>query len=187
MAKRKAMSKTLRFEVFKRDGFKCQYCGAHPPQVILQVDHIHPVAKGGSDEIGNLITSCQPCNLGKGVRSLTSAPQGMKEQTAEAQEREAQIKGFSEVMEAARQRMDREAWNVAAALEGAEEIDEFSRANLQSIRMFIKRAGYWPVLEAAEAAYGRFGISQRAFKYFCGICWGLIREIEAASATGGDL
>jgi hypothetical protein len=186
MAKRKAMSKTLRFEVFKRDGFQCQYCGANPPQVVLQVDHIHPVSKGGSDEIGNLITSCQPCNLGKGVRPLSSVTQGMKEQAKEAAEREEQIKGYAEVMEAARQRMEREAWAVAAALEGAEAIDEYSRANLQSIRMFIKRAGYWPVIEAADTAYGRFGISQRAFKYFCGICWGLIREIENASATGGD-
>ena len=57
--KRKQLSKTLRFEVFKRDSFKCQYCGKSAPEVTLEVDHIIPVAKGGSNEIFNLITSCR--------------------------------------------------------------------------------------------------------------------------------
>ena len=45
--KRKSITKSVRFEVFKRDGFKCQYCGASAPDVILEVDHIVPVAEGG--------------------------------------------------------------------------------------------------------------------------------------------
>ena len=45
---RKNLSKKLRFEVFKRDQFQCAYCGAHPPSVVLQVDHIHPVVDGGT-------------------------------------------------------------------------------------------------------------------------------------------
>lgn len=65
MAKRKAISSRVRFEVFKRDSFKCQYCGASSPDVILHVDHIKPVAKGGDNSITNLITSCESCNLGK--------------------------------------------------------------------------------------------------------------------------
>ena len=63
--KRKAISKKTRFEVFKRDGFTCQYCGAHPPQAILHVDHIVPVAEGGGNEDTNLVTACDHCNLGK--------------------------------------------------------------------------------------------------------------------------
>lgn len=62
---RKGISKKARFEVFKRDSFQCQYCGANAPDVLLQVDHIKPVAKGGTNELSNLITSCQPCNSGK--------------------------------------------------------------------------------------------------------------------------
>ena len=38
--KREQLSAKLRFEVFKRDSFVCQYCGSHPPQVVLHVDHI---------------------------------------------------------------------------------------------------------------------------------------------------
>jgi 5-methylcytosine-specific restriction endonuclease McrA len=70
-----SLSKKLRFEVFKRDGFKCQYCGNHPPIVVLEVDHINPVSKGGTNEIDNLVTSCFDCNRGKGNRELTCIPQ----------------------------------------------------------------------------------------------------------------
>ena len=66
MNKRKSISKRLRFEVFKRDSFKCQWCGKSPDQdKVLQVDHIDPVSKGGTNEITNLITSCKDCNSGK--------------------------------------------------------------------------------------------------------------------------
>lgn len=63
--KRKGLSKKVRFEVFKRDSFTCQYCGASAPNTILRIDHINPVAKGGTDDILNLITSCFDCNSGK--------------------------------------------------------------------------------------------------------------------------
>lgn len=62
-----AISKKVRFEVFKRDGFKCQYCGRSAPDVILHVDHINPVSNGGNNDIMNLVTSCSECNLGKGA------------------------------------------------------------------------------------------------------------------------
>ncbi|WP_446008353.1 HNH endonuclease [Candidatus Electrothrix sp.] len=63
MSNRKSLSKKLRFEVFKRDSFTCQYCGKVAPNVILEVDHIEPVSKGGSNELLNLITSCYDCNI----------------------------------------------------------------------------------------------------------------------------
>ena len=71
MAERKAISKKLRFEVFKRDNFTCQYCGKTAPDVILEVDHINPVKNGGDNNIMNLITACFDCNRGKGKRKLT--------------------------------------------------------------------------------------------------------------------
>ena len=46
--KRVAIPKSIRFEVFKRDSFTCQYCGESAPNVILNVDHIYPVSKGGA-------------------------------------------------------------------------------------------------------------------------------------------
>jgi HNH endonuclease len=59
-----------RFEILKRDGFTCQYCGRKPPEVVLNVDHIIAVYNGGTNDPTNLITSCVPCNQGKGAIPL---------------------------------------------------------------------------------------------------------------------
>jgi len=57
----------LRFEIFKRDNFTCQYCGRNvrEDKVKLHCDHIIPRNKGGLFVDNNLITSCEECNLGK--------------------------------------------------------------------------------------------------------------------------
>ena len=68
--RRKQVRKGLRFEIFKRDGFTCQYCGSQPPEVVLHIDHIIPVAKGGDNDPMNLVTACRDCNLGKGKKLL---------------------------------------------------------------------------------------------------------------------
>jgi len=67
---RKALSKRVRFEIFKRDGFRCVYCGATPLTVALHVDHVEPVAGGGGNETFNLVTACANCNLGKSAVPL---------------------------------------------------------------------------------------------------------------------
>jgi 5-methylcytosine-specific restriction endonuclease McrA len=74
-----AIGARIRFEVLKRDGFRCQYCGDEPPGVVLQVDHIRPSAKGGTDDMSNLISSCWPCNLGKGAIGLDESPSAIRE------------------------------------------------------------------------------------------------------------
>lgn len=61
----------LRFEILKRDRFRCAYCGARAADgALLQVDHVKPKFEGGTDDPSNLTTSCQPCNRGKGARLL---------------------------------------------------------------------------------------------------------------------
>ena len=57
----------IRFEIFKRDDFKCVYCGRNQREdkVKLQIDHIHPSNKGGSELYDKLTTSCFDCNRGK--------------------------------------------------------------------------------------------------------------------------
>lgn len=77
---RKGISKKLRFEVFKRDSFTCQYCGRMAPDVILEIDHINPVKEGGTNDIMNLITSCFDCNRGKGKRKLSANEELKKQQ-----------------------------------------------------------------------------------------------------------
>lgn len=64
-----ALSKRTRFEVLRRDGFRCTYCGAAPTEKELHVDHVVPVALGGGDLPNNLTTACADCNLGKASTS----------------------------------------------------------------------------------------------------------------------
>jgi len=70
------ISKTVRFEVLARDGFRCRYCGADAASAVLQIDHFTPRAKGGSDDIDNLRAACADCNQGKSDRVLIPAATG---------------------------------------------------------------------------------------------------------------
>jgi hypothetical protein len=96
--KRKSIPKTVRFEVLKRDKFTCQYCGAVAPDVVLHIDHINPVANEGDNDITNLITSCEGCNLGKSDKSLSddSAVRKAKHQLDKLQERRMQLEMMME-------------------------------------------------------------------------------------------
>jgi len=61
---------SVRVSVLNRDKYKCVFCGKSAKQVELEVDHIIPFAKGGSNDLSNLQTLCFDCNRGKGVRIL---------------------------------------------------------------------------------------------------------------------
>lgn len=174
---RKALSKKTRFEVFKRDGCTCQYCGEHPPKVILHVDHIKPVADGGKNDIDNLITACEPCNLGKGARLLSAIPQSLEEKSKIAAEREAQILGYQEILESKRERIERELWIVADEIDPGSPEKGMNRDWTNSIRMFIEKIGFHECLSAAQASRAKrpYG-GKKAFLYFCGICWNKVRE-----------
>ena len=58
----------LRSAVFERDNYTCQYCGERAGK--LECDHIHPLAKGGSDAMENLATACFGCNRTKRDKTL---------------------------------------------------------------------------------------------------------------------
>jgi len=66
---RTGVATRLRWLVLSRDNFRCRYCGASPEEAQLHVDHVVSRADGGTDEIGNLVAACIPCNLGKGSAS----------------------------------------------------------------------------------------------------------------------
>lgn len=57
---------SVRLKVLIRDGFRCTYCGATKEDDRLEVDHVIPVSRGGTDDIGNLVAACRRCNIGKG-------------------------------------------------------------------------------------------------------------------------
>lgn len=66
---RRLMTDSLRYDILKRDNFRCQICGATAQDGWkLHVDHIVPVSKGGLTEPANLRTLCERCNMGKGAK-----------------------------------------------------------------------------------------------------------------------
>lgn len=71
---RKPIGPKLRFAILQRDGFRCRYCGTPAATAELQVDHVVPVAKGGTNDPANLVTACWLCNIGKSDASLAEAP-----------------------------------------------------------------------------------------------------------------
>lgn len=95
--KRKAVSTRTRFEIFKRDGFKCLYCGATPVDGALHVDHVRPVAEGGTNDPANLVTSCAPCNGGKSSVPLEKRRFASGKATESDLEHAEQIRGWLEV------------------------------------------------------------------------------------------
>lgn len=170
-----AISKKKRFEVFKRDGFTCQYCGDTPPKAILHVDHINPVSKGGKNDMDNLITACDSCNLGKSANLLTSIPESLKEKAARVAESEEQIKGFRKIMDEKENRIIDDAWSVAAVLEGVDYVESYNRRNFASIKKFLELLPYHEVIDSAEISMSKSYNSSSQFKYFCGACWRKIR------------
>jgi hypothetical protein len=105
-----AVSLKLRFEVFQRDNFTCQYCGKKTPEVILEIEHIIPVSKGGTDEPDNLTTSCFECNRGKGANLLDTIlkDKNVHHETVLLAEKEFQLAEYNHLKNKIRERENKE-------------------------------------------------------------------------------
>lgn len=158
MAERKSLSKSVRFEVFKRDAFTCQYCGAKAPDVILEVDHIKPVYEGGTNEIVNLITSCRDCNRGKGKRRIddNSAFSRQRAQIEELNLRRQQLEMMLEWRDGL-DSLQNDIYN-AAIDRWNEKWDccRLSEVGEQKIKAAVKRFGLSKVLNIIDEAYDKY-------------------------------
>ena len=177
MAKRKLLSKKTRFEVFKRDKFTCQYCGSSAPDVVLEVDHIVPVAEGGTDDIMNLVTSCFDCNRGKGKTSLTddSAVKVRKAQLDKIAERNEQIEMMYEWQLELANGFDRQVGRIADLIE---EITGYivSDDAREDIRDLVTRFGFDVVIDSTRIALTTYRTGDEdemdyAFSKIGGICY----------------
>lgn len=154
---REPVSKKTRFEVFKRDNFTCQYCGAKAPEVVLHCDHIQPVAEGGRSEIMNLVTACAACNGGKGARKLDdrSAVERQRAQIEELEDRREQL----EMMLAWRD--DAEANTVDTVEAVCERIGERggywpSESGKADVRKWLRKYSLAEVLAAMDEAFDHY-------------------------------
>ncbi|SOY56835.1 HNH endonuclease [Cupriavidus taiwanensis] len=174
--KRKPISKKLRFEVFKRDSFKCQYCGKCAPDVILEVDHIDPVANGGDNDVMNLITSCVDCNAGKSDRLLSddSVVAKQRQQLAELNERREQL----EMMLKWRDGLKAIDETSLAAIQDAwgEAVPGFhlNDSGLRQARTHLKKYGLAAILDAigtAGAQYIKTDSDGKVTRESAGLAW----------------
>ena len=170
--KRKQISKATRFEVFKRDSFKCQYCGRSAPDVILEVDHIVPVSKGGENDILNLVTSCRDCNRGKGAKKLddNSAVVRQKAQlddlNARREQTEMLIRWKSELIEETEMQVNSiEDYFRSATGKG------FSEYGRNEMKRNIRRFGFSEVYDAVGIAVNYYTNAETAFNKVGGICF----------------
>lgn len=173
-----AVSKRLRFEVLRRDGFCCRYCGEHASeQVKLTVDHVLPTALGGDDQAENLAAACGPCNSGK---SATSPDAPLVAQVSQDAIR------YSRAMATAGQMAQRDlqenekyceyAWDawVSRFGIGSDPDDSYT-----TFSMFRSNGMPLDVLENAMAITERNGVpTHRAWKYCMGVAWKKLREIQ---------
>lgn len=71
---RALMTKKLRDSIKIRDNYTCCGCGNSvfaEPNLLLEIDHIIPISKGGITEESNLQTLCWKCNRSKGDKILS--------------------------------------------------------------------------------------------------------------------
>lgn len=176
MAERKPLSKKIRFEVFKRDKFTCQYCGRSVPDVILQVDHIKPVAKGGKNDLVNLVTSCRDCNLGKGARELSddSVVKKQQQRIEELAEKNEQLEMFLQWRNDIQSIEDKEVEAVNDLLSSLSDWSANDKGK-RTIKKWIKEFSIQLVMDAVEIAFDQYytGSSESwnyAFDKIGGIC-----------------
>lgn len=156
MPDRKSLSKKIRFEVFKRDSFTCQYCGKSAPDVVLEIDHINPVANGGNNGILNLITACYDCNRGKGKRLIDDNNEisKQKEQLDLMNEKRNQFKLLIKWKEELNQLLETQIDYIDSLFRRYNKsITEYGR---NQIKNFIKKFGFEEVLESTEISFNQY-------------------------------
>lgn len=175
-----SITKKLRFEVFKRDGFQCAYCGKSPPAVVLEIDHIKPKSRKGKDDLNNLLTACFDCNRGKTNIPLDKAPQQLTDNLEVLKQKEAQLVEYQKYVRRIERRINRDIVKIDEAY--SENFpkyclsDQFKRA---TVKRFVQKLPLPEIISAMHMACSRFsGEDERAIRYFCGICWNKIKGVK---------
>jgi len=172
-----AVSKRTRFEVLRRDNYTCRYC--RNTDAPLTVDHVTPVALGGSDDPSNLVAACKDCNAGKSSSSpeatLVSNVEDDAIRWASAIEKAAEIRrGEADSLAHVSQ------WFKALWLSAAGQFADLPGDWAESVITFVKLGLTTDDLErAVRRAANRPGVAKwQAFRYFAGICWSEVREMQ---------
>lgn len=154
MAQRKAVSKRLRFAVFARDGFTCRYCGQQSDAAPLVVDHMLPVVAGGTNDLENLVTACEPCNQGKAAKTLEQYAPNEADRLSRLQEQHEQMRVAEAARAIAQSRadMDRLISNYWCDARGT---DEYDTKTVRILCGFARQHGVEIVFEWIDQAVTR--------------------------------
>jgi hypothetical protein len=180
-----AVSKRLRYEILRRDNHTCRYCGASAPDVPLRVDHVTPVALGGTDEPGNLVTSCEPCNSGKSSASPDAHhvaevaddalrwAAAMKQAADDLREQQAPKLAYRETF--------RQSWSSWTREDGWKtvhvDLPEGWKGSLDAFYQAGLPQEVWP--DIIEKAMTNPTVrADNTFRYACGIAWRMVRELQ---------
>lgn len=171
---------SVRFQVFKRDGFTCVYCGRKVPEVILEVDHIVAQSCGGQDGIGNLATSCRDCNVGKSNRPLQEVPAPLGAMFDERKEQMNQMESYQAFLKEESERIGEWLAESIRHWEGQETENNYPviQKFRSGLKLFVRLLPLQEVKESIDLAFERFPQSYNAYrrgKFFCGICWNKIK------------
>ena len=172
----KTMENKLRFDIFERDNFTCQYCGRKPPEVILEVDHILPKSKGGGNEKINLITSCRKCNRSKHDKILKNIDRSeiIKNELDDLKEAEIQIKDYYKYLKRI-SKLKKEKNPIVSLISkvwdeesgGNSSLTEQGKKNVSNL---LKRFSGDEIIEAIIITWEKNYIEdERRFRYMCGI------------------
>ena len=179
-------SKKIRFEVFKRDKFTCQYCGRRPPEVVLEPDHILPESKGGKYTLENLITACFDCNRGKSDGLLTDLPDSIAINLRRIKEKRLQLREYEKYLQEVERIIN---FNInAIELVYRKYFGEnhyFSeRFYTLTVKNFLNKLPPSKVGDAMRMACLKkmtdksHENAEETLSYFCGICWNWIKNPE---------
>lgn len=174
------VSKALRFEILRRDNFRCHYCGSEASQTDLHVDHIVPQSLGGTNDPSNLVTACAECNSGKAGRTLDEPVLAAVDEKAQryATAVEQAIAERRQVLTTEQQTTDafRAEWN------HWEPTEPLPAGFGDSVRQFMSAGLDWEdIVDSIEIAMSRLNIRGREngrFEYFCGVCNRKIEDIR---------
>lgn len=181
-----AVSKALRFQILRRDGHACRYCGRTAPEVKLTVDHVVATALGGGDEPENLVTACSDCNGGK---SATPADAAIVAQVSEDALRWARARAAAAEKLLAEHDLRAEShdqflekWNSWTA--GGKPL-ELPPSWPQDVDRFLGYGLPMPLLlESVDIAMNGKNIRHDAiYKYMCGVLWNKVRKIDEMAAA----
>lgn len=181
-----AVSRALRFEILRRDQFRCHYCGVTPEQSELHVDHVVPQALGGTNDPSNLVTACAECNGGKAGRTLAEPVVAEVDEKAQryALAVEQAIEERRQVLASEKQVQDDfraiwDTWQPAQPLPAG-----FGRTVHQIMRAGLEWEDVIDSIEIAMSKQKLFGEDYPRFKYFRGVC---NRKIEAIRKRADDI